>query len=68
MEAMMAVTIDDVKRVYEKYIKGKNFVATSFVPKGKVDLAAEGSVDAHCGGEHTDCHRGKGGNRCCRRD
>ena len=46
MEAMMAVTIDDVKRVYEKYIKGKNFVATSFVPKGKVDLAAEGSVDA----------------------
>jgi zinc protease len=46
MEAMKAVTVDDVTRVYEKYIKGKNYVATSFVPKGKVDLAAEGSVDA----------------------
>ncbi len=46
MEAMMAVTVNDVSRVYEKYIKGKNYVATSFVPKGKVELAAEGSVDA----------------------
>ncbi|HNV67852.1 MAG TPA: insulinase family protein, partial [Bacteroidales bacterium] len=46
MEALKAVTIDDVKRVYEKYIKGKNYVATSFVPKGKVDLAVEGSIDA----------------------
>ena len=41
-----AVTVDDVKRVYEQYIKGKNYVATSFVPKGKVDLAAAGSVNA----------------------
>ncbi len=46
MEAMKAVTVDDVKRVYDKYIKGKNFVATSFVPRGKVELASEGSVDA----------------------
>lgn len=46
MEAMKAVTLNDVSRVYEKYIKGKNYVATSFVPKGKVDMAAEGSVDA----------------------
>lgn len=46
MEAMKAVTVDDVRRVYEKYIKEKNFVATSFVPRGKVDLAAEGSVNA----------------------
>ena len=46
MANMMAVTADDVKRVYEKYIKGKNYVATSFVPKGKIDLAAAGSVDA----------------------
>ncbi|MCU0459687.1 MAG: insulinase family protein [Bacteroidales bacterium] len=46
MDAMMAVTVDDVTRVYEKYIKGKNYVATSFVPKGKADLAAEGSVNA----------------------
>jgi zinc protease len=46
MANMMAVTKDDVKRVYEKYIKGKNYVATSFVPKGRVDLAAAGSVNA----------------------
>jgi len=46
MEAMKAVTVADVQRVYEKYIKGRNYVATSFVPKGKVELAAEGSVDA----------------------
>jgi zinc protease len=46
MAAMMAVTADDVRRVYVKYIKGKNYVATSFVPRGKADLAAEGSVNA----------------------
>lgn len=46
MANMKAVTADDVKRVYEKYIKGKNYVATSFVPKGKIDLAAAGSVNA----------------------
>lgn len=46
MDNMMAVTVADVKNVYEKYIKGKNYVATSFVPKGKVDLAAAGSVSA----------------------
>ncbi|MDX9904210.1 MAG: pitrilysin family protein [Bacteroidales bacterium] len=46
MEAMKAVTVDDVQRVYDKYIKGRNYVATSFVPRGKVELAAEGSVDA----------------------
>ncbi|MBS0010003.1 MAG: insulinase family protein [Bacteroidales bacterium] len=41
-----AVTIDDIMRVYEKYIKDKNFVASSFVPRGKTDLIAEGSVNA----------------------
>ncbi|HOP00454.1 MAG TPA: pitrilysin family protein [Bacteroidales bacterium] len=46
LAAIMAVTMDDVKSVYEKYIKGKNFVMTSFVPKGQLDLVAEGSVDA----------------------
>jgi zinc protease len=46
MNNMMAVTTDDVKRVYEKYIKGKNYVATSFVPKGRVELAAVGSKNA----------------------
>lgn len=38
-----AVTREDIMRVYKKYIKGQHFVATSFVPKGKVDLAVEGS-------------------------
>ncbi len=41
-----AVTIDDINRVYEKYIKGKPYLATSFVPKGQVDLIAENSVNA----------------------
>jgi zinc protease len=41
-----AVTMADVKRVYEKYIKGKNFVETSFVPKGEVNLIVKGSVNA----------------------
>ncbi len=44
--ACQSVTIDDIKRVYQKYIKGKNFVETSFVPKGKVNLISEGSVNA----------------------
>jgi zinc protease len=43
---ILAVTPADVMRVYEKYIKGKNYVATSFVPKGKVNLALEGSKKA----------------------
>jgi len=46
MAAMQAVTIADVKSVYNKYIKGKNFIETSFVPKGKVNLIAEGSLNA----------------------
>jgi zinc protease len=41
-----AVTLDDVKRVYEKYIKGKPHIVTSFVPKGKLDMVADNSVPA----------------------
>ena len=41
-----AVTTDDINNVYQKYIKGKNFVQTSFVPKGELNLIAEGSVNA----------------------
>ncbi len=44
INSTLAVTTDDVKRVYEKYIKGKNYVATSFVPKGKLALALDGST------------------------
>ena len=46
LAAIQAVTMDDIKNVYEKYIKGKNFIETSFVPKGEVNLIAEGSVNA----------------------
>ncbi|TSA26069.1 MAG: insulinase family protein [Bacteroidetes bacterium] len=46
LERMKAVTKSDILRVYEKYIKGKPYLATSFVPKGQIDLVAEGSVSA----------------------
>jgi len=43
---LKAVTKEDIMRVYEKYIKNKPYVATSFVPKGGTGLIAEGSVKA----------------------
>ena len=46
IQNILAVTPADVTRVYEKYIKGKSYVATSFVPKGNIDLALAGSVKA----------------------
>jgi len=42
----LAVTPADVRRVYATYIKGKPFVATSFVPRGKLALALSGSSKA----------------------
>ncbi|MBM3421557.1 MAG: insulinase family protein, partial [Bacteroidetes bacterium] len=46
LAAIRAVTADDIREVYIKYIKDKNFVATSFVPRGQVDLVAVNSVKA----------------------
>lgn len=46
IQNILAVKPADVMRVYQKYIKGKNYVATSFVPKGKIALALEGSKKA----------------------
>ena len=46
IQNIKAVTKEDVMRVYEKYIKGKPFILTSFVPKGQVDLIAENSEKA----------------------
>ena len=43
---ILAVTTEDVMRVYQKYIKGKHFVATSFVPKGEANLILNGSIVA----------------------
>ena len=41
---ILAVTPEDVMRVYNKYIKGKNYIATSFVPKGQANLALDGAA------------------------
>ncbi len=46
IQQMQSVTVADVTRVYNKYIKNKNYVATSFLPKGKVALALAGSSKA----------------------
>ena len=43
----LAVTTEDVIRVYNTYIKNKNYVATSFVPKNAAKLALKGSVLAN---------------------
>ena len=40
---ILAVTSEDVMRVYNTYIKDKNFVATSFVPKGQKNLVLDNS-------------------------
>ena len=42
-----AVTADDVVRVYERYIKNKPAIFTSFVPRGKTDLVLADSVKAN---------------------
>jgi zinc protease len=42
----LAVTKEDVMRVYARYIKNRPFIATSFVPKGKPELALSGSEKA----------------------
>jgi zinc protease len=44
---LLAVTAADVSRVYNQYLRGKNYVATSFVPKGATELALAGSVKAY---------------------
>ncbi|WP_445750027.1 M16 family metallopeptidase [Polaribacter sp.] len=40
----LAVTKEDVMNVYNKYIKNKNYIATSFVPKNSTDLALSNAV------------------------
>jgi zinc protease len=43
VKRLLAVTSDDVWRVYNKYLKDKAYVLTSFVPKGQLDLVAKES-------------------------
>ncbi|WP_299363250.1 pitrilysin family protein [Winogradskyella sp.] len=40
---ILAVTPEDVMRVYNTYIKDKNHIATSFVPKGQKNLILDNS-------------------------
>ena len=40
------VSIDDVIRVYEQYVKDKHHIATSFVPQGQIELARSDAVQA----------------------
>ena len=44
---ILAVTPDDVMRVYNTYIKDKPYIATSFVPKGQMNLVLDNSQLAH---------------------
>ncbi len=44
--ALRAVTADDVMEVYNRYIKDKNYIATSFVPKGELELGLDGAQTA----------------------
>ena len=41
-----SVTSEDIKNAYQKYLKGKNFVEVSFVPKGEISLVPENSINA----------------------
>ncbi len=42
----LAVTAEDVRRVYAEYVKDKHFVQTSFVPRGGVELALDQATRA----------------------
>ena len=46
LKRLQSVTAEDVRRVYETYIKDKPYVASSFVPRGEAELALEGSERA----------------------
>jgi zinc protease len=44
IENSLAVTSEDIWRVYNSYIKDKPYVLTSFVPRGQMELMADGST------------------------
>jgi zinc protease len=46
IENIKAVTGEDIKRVYDTYIRNKPHIVTSFVPRGRKDLIADNSVPA----------------------
>ncbi len=47
LENLKSVTKEEIIQAYNTYIKGKNYVETSFVPKGQPELAVENSVRAN---------------------
>ena len=46
LERTLAVTREDVMRVYRTYVAGQPYVAASFVPRGEAELALAGSERA----------------------
>ncbi len=46
IQNILNVSSEDVMRVYNTYLRDKNFIATSFVPKGRLEQALEGSDKA----------------------
>jgi len=46
LKGVQSVTREDVMRVYNTYIKNKNYVMTSFVPKGMSELAVTNAKPA----------------------
>ena len=46
LQRYLSVTNKDIQRVYQQYLKGKPFIATSFVPKGQSELMLAGSTPA----------------------
>lgn len=46
VQNILNVTVEDVKAAYDKYLKGKNFIATSLVPRGRAIQALTGSLKA----------------------
>ncbi|SFC72799.1 M16 family metallopeptidase [Pseudoalteromonas denitrificans] len=46
IQHMLNVNKADLWRVYDKYIKNKHYIATSFVPKGQKSLALKDSLQA----------------------
>ncbi|HLN55830.1 MAG TPA: pitrilysin family protein [Bacteroidales bacterium] len=47
IENIKAVTMEDIKSAYQRYIKGKPAIITSFVPRGKPEMMAENSIPAN---------------------
>jgi zinc protease len=54
IENIKAVSKEEVLAVYEKYIKNKPFILTSFVPKGQIELSAENCIKAEVVEESAD--------------